>query len=204
MNLARFFLFFVVTAFAHGQGQSLLYTVPFKAGDEGAKIYRIPAIWWLPKKPLMAFAERRMEQRRMFGDVDIVLRRSLDHGETWQIGADAADHTSEPQVIEMDRHTLLMNARTISGHGSTRTLIVSKDRGTTWQPAQEMAALVENNCQGCIYKCFRNDSNGQYDWILVIRSVQGAQESTHGSAMTKASPGPPRRCSGAAPVPTPA
>jgi sialidase-1 len=270
--------------------------VPFKAGDEGAKIYRIPAIWWMPKKPLLAFAERRMEQRRMFGDVDIVLRRSLDHGqtwqpqqvianlerdtcgnpcvvqdasngrlwlaftrsrnqdteedivagtvpgtgvwithsdddgttwaaprdisaaarkanwgwygtgpgqglflrggasrpdrilipayhtegdlyrthalfsddhgETWQLGADAADHTSEPQVIELDGHTLLMNARTIAGHGTQRTLVVSKDRGNTWQAAEGMADLTENNCQGCIYKCFRNGSDGQYDWIF--------------------------------------
>lgn len=38
----------------------------------------------MPKKPLMVFAERCMEQRRMFGDVDIVLRRSFDHGQAWQ------------------------------------------------------------------------------------------------------------------------
>ena len=84
MNLAQLFLFLIATTVARGQGQALLYTVPFKAGDEGAKIYRIPALWWLPKKPLLAFAERRMEQRRMFGDVDLVLRRSLDHGQTWE------------------------------------------------------------------------------------------------------------------------
>jgi len=284
------------TPFASAQGQSLLYTVPFKAGDGGARIYRIPAIWWMPKKPLLAFAERRVEQRHMTGDIDIVLRRSLDHGqtwepmqvlgdlgrdtcgnpcavqdatngrlwlvftrsrnadteaqivaatvpgtevwithsdddgvtwaaprdisatgrkanwgwygtgygqglflrggagkpdrlvipayhteggvyrthslfsddhgETWQLGADAADHASEPSVIEMDSHTLLMNARTISGHGTNRTLVVSKDRGTTWQPAEGMAPLVENNCQGATYRCFRNGSDGQYDWIF--------------------------------------
>ena len=281
---------------ASAQGQTLLYTVPFKAGEGGARIYRIPAIWWLPKKPLMAFAERRTEQRRMMGDVDIVLRRSFDqgqtwepmqiladldrdtcgnpcvvqdasngrlwlaftrsrnqdteeeivaakvpgtqvwithsdddgatwaaprdisatgrkanwgwygtgpghglflrggtakpdrlfipsyhteggvyrthglfsddHGETWQLGADAAEHTSEPQVIEMDSHTLLMNARTISGHGEHRTLVVSKDRGATWRPAEGMAPLPENKCQGFIYRCFRNGSNGEFDWIF--------------------------------------
>jgi sialidase-1 len=91
---------------------------------------------------------------------------SDDHGETWQLGADAADHTSEPQVIELDGHTLLMNARTIAGHGTQRTLVVSKDRGNTWQAAEGMADLTENNCQGCIYKCFRNGSDGQYDWIF--------------------------------------
>lgn len=276
------------------QGDSLLYTTPFRAGEHGARIYRIPALWSQPGQPLLAFAERRMEQRRMFGDVDIVLRRSLDHGETWQglqvvanlgrdtcgnpcvvqdasngrlwlaftrsrqqdteeaivagtapgtsvwitfsndrgstwsaprdisasarlpnwgwygtgpgqglylaqgrsgrllipayhteggvyrthtlysddhgetwqLGADAADHTSEPQVIEVDRDTLLMNARTIHGHGAHRTLVMSKDRGTTWQPARDLAPLIENNCQGAILRVPREGSTGQSDWIF--------------------------------------
>lgn len=88
---------------------------------------------------------------------------SDDHGETWQLGTDAADHTSEPQIIEMADRTLLMNARTIRGHGSTRTLIVGKDLGQSWAPGENMAPMIENNCQGCIYRCFRNGSNGQYD-----------------------------------------
>ncbi len=282
------------TPAVRAEGQSLLYTVPFKAADGKYRIYRIPALWWLPKKPLLAFAEGRVEQRRMTGDVDIVLRRSLDHGQTWepmqvvanidrdtcgnpcvvldasnnrlwlaftrsrnqdteedivtgkgagtqvwithsdddgatwaapvdisatgrkanwgwygtgpgqglylpatktgrllipayhtedgvyrthclfsddhgqtwQLGADCADHTSEPQVIEMDAHTLLMNARTISGHGTHRTLVTSKDGGATWQPAVGMAEMMENGCQGCVYRCFRNGSDGPSDWIF--------------------------------------
>lgn len=274
--------------------QSLLYTVPFKAGDEGAKIYRIPALWWQPKKPLLAFAERRMEHRQMHGNIDIVLRRSLDngqtwepqqivadlasdacgnpcivhdasrgklwlaftrsrqqdiekeiaggtapgtqvwiasseddgaswsapkdisatcrkptwgwygtgpgqglylrggnsradrllipcyhteegvytthciysddHGETWQLGRNVAPDTSEPQVIEMDGHTLLMNARAVGGR--QRGLHVSLDRGISWQPASEMAPIPDNQCQGYLYRCFRNGSAGEYDWIF--------------------------------------
>jgi sialidase-1 len=274
--------------------QPHLYTVPFAAGDAHARIYRIPAIWWQPKKPLMAFAERRMENRQMHGDIDLVLRRSTDngqtwepqqviadldkdacgnpcvvqdpttgrlwvaftrsrqqdlekdivqgtvpgtrvwitsseddgatwsppreisdtarkthwgwygtgpgqglflkggnsspdrllipayhteggvykthciysddHGQTWQIGSDAAENTGEPQVIELDNRTLLMNARTIGG--GTRTLVISKDRGLTWNPATDMALLPDNKCQGTIYRCFRNGSDGVYDWIF--------------------------------------
>src|SRR4051812_3300850 len=43
-----------------GQGQPLLYTVPFKAGDGRYLIYRIPALWTAPDKPLLAFAEGRV------------------------------------------------------------------------------------------------------------------------------------------------
>lgn len=274
--------------------QALHYTLPFKSGD-GYPRYRIPAIWWAPKKPLLAFAEGRVGGRGLTGDIDIVLRRSFDlgqtwqpmqvvanlgadtcgnpcivrdestgrlwlaltrsrgadveadivagkapgttvwishsdddgatwaepkdisatarrsdwgwygtgpgaglylrggnqpdrllipsyhsaggtyrthslysddHGATWQLGGIAADNTSEPQVIELDSRTLLMNARTIAGFGGFRTQVISRDRGTSWQPAEGLASLVENKCQGCIYRCFRSGSTGQFDWIF--------------------------------------
>lgn len=65
---------------ACAQGQPLLYTVPFKAGDSGYLIFRIPAIWAAPNKPLMAFAEGRVSKRKAMGNIDIVLRRSLIWG----------------------------------------------------------------------------------------------------------------------------
>ncbi|MFM8471136.1 MAG: exo-alpha-sialidase [Limisphaerales bacterium] len=272
--------------------QSLHYTVPFKSG-EGYPRYRIPAIWWAPGKPLLAFAEGRVGGRGLTGDIDIVLRRSSDrghtwppmqvvpnlgadtcgnpcvvrdesngrlwlaltrsrgsdveadivaskspgttvwithsdddgstwaepkdisatarkadwgwygtgpgaglylrgkpdrllmpsyhsaggtyrthslysddHGATWQLDGLAADNTSEPQVIELDNQTLLMNARTIAGFGGQRTQVISRDRGTTWQAAAGLAPLVENQCQGCIYRSSRAGSNGQFDWIF--------------------------------------
>lgn len=274
--------------------QSLHYTVPFKSG-EGYPRYRIPAIWWAPKKQLMAFAEGRVGGRGLTGDIDIVLRRSFDlgqtwqplqvvadlgkdtcgnpcvardesngrfwlaftrsrgqdveadivaskvpgttvwithsdddgatwaapkeisatarkpswgwygtgpgaglylrggtkadrllipsyhsdggtyrthslysddHGATWQLGGIAAENSSEPQVIEFDSQTLLMNARTIAGFGNQRTQVISRDRGATWQPAVGLAPIVENQCQGYLYRCFRSGSSGQFDWIF--------------------------------------
>ncbi len=289
------------------QPQPLLYTVPFKAKADGYPRYRIPALWYAPKKPLLAFCEGRHTAGQLTGDIDIVLKRSHDlgqtweplqvvadlgtdtcgnpcivqdasngwlwlaftksrgedheadivagkvpgttvwithseddgttwaapleisararkptwgwygtgpglglylhstksdrilfpsyhteggvyrthslfsddHGKTWQLGADAADHTSEPQVIEWDSHTLLMNARTISGHGEQRTFVVSKDRGETWKPAEGIAPLVENNCQGCTYRCFRSGSNGEFDWIFTT-PISPSRVGVHG------------------------
>ncbi|NDF01581.1 MAG: exo-alpha-sialidase, partial [Verrucomicrobia bacterium] len=91
---------------------------------------------------------------------------SDDHGETWQLGSVAAENTSEPQVIELDNHSLVMNARTIAGFGGYRTQLISQDRGLTWRPAEGLGQLVENQCQGCVYRCFRSGSNGQSDWIF--------------------------------------
>ena len=89
---------------------------------------------------------------------------SDDHGTTWQIGADVADHTSECQIIEADPRTLLVNARTIDG--PQRTQRISTDRGLTWREDAALAALPENNCEGCLYACFRNGSSGQFDWLF--------------------------------------
>ncbi len=279
---------------SEGVAQSLPYTVPFKSG-EGYPRYRIPAIWWAPQKPLLAFAEGRVGGRGLTGDIDIVLRRSLDfgqtwqplqvvadlgkdtcgnpcivrdesngrlwlaltrsrgqdveadivagkvpgttvwithsdddgvtwsapldisatarkpawgwygtgpgaglylrgegkpdrllipsyhsdggtyrthslysddHGQTWRLGAVAAENTSEPQVIELDRQTLLMNARTIAGFGGYRTQVISRDRGETWRPAEGLGQMVENQCQGCIYRTPRAGMDGQFDWIF--------------------------------------
>ncbi len=278
---------------AWAQGQSLLYTVPFQAGDGRYLIYRIPAIWTAMNKPLLAFAEGRVSKRRAAGNIDIVLRRSLDlgqtweplqvvadfgedfcgnpcvvqdpttgriwltftrsagaaveetivsgeapptgvwvthsdddgltwsppwdisatarkpswgwygtgpglgmylgnatkgrllipayhtdggvyrthcvysddHGETWQLSDIAADNTSEPQVVMLGDRSLLMNARTIAGKGEQRTLVTSKDWGQTWQPATEATALIDNHCQGCIYRAYRSGTKDEYDLI---------------------------------------
>jgi len=91
---------------------------------------------------------------------------SDDHGETWQLGGTVTDNSSESQVIVAECHNLLMNARTIAGHGDYRTLYESEDRGLSWKPAQGLTPMIENKCQGDFYRCFRLGSNGQWDWIF--------------------------------------
>jgi len=273
---------------------SLLYTTPFVAGESGYKIFRIPAIWTANNRPVLAFAEGRIDHRRAQGNIDVVLRRSLDGGqtwqpmqvvadigadfcgnpcvveesgrgriwlaftcspgaateeeivartkpatrvfithsddagatwaeprdisataskpawgwygtgpglgvflrrgdggrilipayhtedgvyrahcfysddggETWQLGADAADDTSEPQVVFLPGVGLLMNARTTAAEKSTRTLVMSRDRGATWQPAEGLADLPERKCQGCFYRCYRSGTKDAHDLVF--------------------------------------
>ncbi len=268
--------------------QPLLHTVPFRAGESFAR-YRIPALFFTAKRTLLAFCEGRHKAGQLTGDIEIVLRRSLDggqswepmqivadlgkdtcgnpcivqdaadgtlwlaftrsrgddhekeivegkhaattvwitrstddgvtwsepreisdtarkaswgwygtgpgiglslkggrlifpsyhteggvyrshmlfsddHGASWQIGGDVADNTSECQIIERDSRTLLVNARTTVG--TKRTQRISRDRGATWQAAEGLAELPENNCEGCIYSCFRSGSDGKFDWLF--------------------------------------
>lgn len=55
----------------------------FVSGTEGHKSYRIPAIIRLNNGDLLAFAEGRVNGAGDFGDINIVLKRSIDKGKTW-------------------------------------------------------------------------------------------------------------------------
>jgi sialidase-1 len=58
-------------------------TPVFNAGQEGYLSFRIPAIIATGKDSLLAFAEGRVKGAADFGDVDIVMKRSTDGGQTW-------------------------------------------------------------------------------------------------------------------------
>lgn len=65
---------------------SLLFaqeSLVFEGGKEGHAIYRIPAIINLPDGDLLAFAEGRVNGSDDFGDINLVMKRSKDRGETW-------------------------------------------------------------------------------------------------------------------------
>ena len=55
----------------------------FVSGKEGYKSFRIPAIIRLQNKSLLAFCEGRVHGAADFGDVDIVMKKSIDNGKTW-------------------------------------------------------------------------------------------------------------------------
>jgi sialidase-1 len=57
--------------------------IVFKGGKEGHAIYRIPAIISLPNGELLAFAEGRVHGTDDFGDINLVMKRSIDEGNTW-------------------------------------------------------------------------------------------------------------------------
>ncbi|MCA9069704.1 MAG: exo-alpha-sialidase, partial [Planctomycetaceae bacterium] len=68
-----------------GQSEAGLATTDvFVSGDGGYHTYRIPALIRGKKGTLLAFCEGRKTNRSDHGDLDLVLRRSLDQGQTWQ------------------------------------------------------------------------------------------------------------------------
>ncbi|MBU6169842.1 MAG: glycoside hydrolase [Bacteroidetes bacterium] len=55
----------------------------FVSGQEGHKVYRIPAVIGLPNGNLLAFAEGRVQNSADFGDINLVMKKSMDQGKTW-------------------------------------------------------------------------------------------------------------------------
>jgi sialidase-1 len=56
----------------------------FTSGQEGYHTFRIPALAVTTQGTLLAFAEGRKAGRGDAGEIDLVLKRSLDNGVTWQ------------------------------------------------------------------------------------------------------------------------
>ena len=139
----------------------LFQTELFRAGDGGYHTYRIPAIITTPEGTLLAFCEGRRNSRNDSGDIDLLVRRSLDGGETWsgvEVIADHGEDTIGNPTPVIDRDTgvvwLLLTKnpgdatgkQLMSGYeAGTRTVWVthSRDDGQTWAPATEITASTK-------------------------------------------------------------
>ncbi|GHG92332.1 sialidase family protein [Streptomyces lanatus] len=64
-------------------GTACATSVPYRSGEDGYDTYRIPATITTPRGTVLAFAEGRHDGAGDTGDIDVVLRRSLDGGCTW-------------------------------------------------------------------------------------------------------------------------
>ena len=134
---------------------------PFASGTEGYHTFRIPAVVVTNKGTLLALCEEHKSQSGDTGDIDMVAKRSLDNGRTWQplqlIWDDGPNTCGNPCPV-VDRTNgviwLLMShnlgkddelplcRRTAEG---TRTAWVSKsdDDGVTWSKPREITATAK-------------------------------------------------------------
>lgn len=125
------------------QGEDVRRTELFQRGDDGYFCFRIPAIVCTTKNTLLAFCEGRKTSGADHGDIDLVLRRSFDHGQTWQPmqlvheEGDTALITIGNPVPIVDRTTgIIWLAFT---RNNDRIFITqSADDGATWRPPTEI------------------------------------------------------------------
>jgi len=85
-----------------------LEQVIFKQGQDGYACFRIPAIVTSTKGTLLAFAEGRKNGCSDTGDIDLILRRSSDGGQTWgplQVIWDGGDNVCGNPAPVVDKKT---------------------------------------------------------------------------------------------------
>ncbi|MFJ1580955.1 exo-alpha-sialidase [Streptomyces sp. NPDC088182] len=147
---------------AHARQASCEPSVPYESGTSGYHTFRIPAALQVPGGALLAFAEGRRDSAADDGDIDLVLRRSLDGGCTWQplhVVADAGKDTVGNPAPMIDPHSgdvVLVTCRTIGG-ATKRQVVVgavaesvrrvyvqrSTDGGLSWSPQRDITASVK-------------------------------------------------------------
>ncbi len=133
----------------------------FVSGTEGYHTFRIPALVVSNKGSILAFCEGRRTGGSDSGDIDIVLKRSFDNGESWQpmqiavsTGTDT-DGNPAP-VVARDTGTIwLLFCKNLADGGegkivagkAPRTVWVTSsiDDGETWAAPKEITDTVKGD-----------------------------------------------------------
>jgi sialidase-1 len=136
-------------------------TVVYQSGTGGYNTYRIPAIVRTPNSDLLAFAEARKNSRSDTGDIDLILKRSHDGGQTWTAPAilwdDGGNTCGNPCAVVDEKtgvvwllstHNLgkdredAINRSTGDG-GRTVWVLHSEDNGATWSHPVQITSTVK-------------------------------------------------------------
>jgi sialidase-1 len=148
-------------------------TVLFSAGSSGYKLFRIPGIAVTAHGTVLAYCEARKGDKGDWGTIDIMLRRSLDGGQTWLEPQHIAHHgarvpknpvalaqklaTSDDQTINnpvaiVDRDGIVHF--TYCAEYARAFYMRSDDDGATWSQPTDITATFEQ---------FRPD----YEWKVI-------------------------------------
>lgn len=133
---------------AAAQTPSFSETPLFISGQGGYNTYRIPAIVRGTDRTLLAFCEGRKSSAGDSGDIDIVMRRSTDGGQSWgpmvlvqeEGNSEAiAIGNPAPVVDEATGNIFLFFCR----NNDRVFYAVSSDQGATWSSRTEVTSTVK-------------------------------------------------------------
>lgn len=134
----------------------------FQVDTDGHKSYRIPALVQAKDGTLLAFAEGRVHHSGDHGDINLVLRRSIDGGKTWGeliiVRDDGTNICGNPApVVLPDSGKILLISCGSTGSesdnmnkGVPREIYVqeSNDTGKTWSEAVNITTQVRRTDWG--------------------------------------------------------
>jgi sialidase-1 len=153
-------LILLTTSFCQSDAGAATPSV-FVAGEDGYACFRIPAVVATANGHLLAFAEGRKKGCSDTGDIDLVMKRSIDYGQIWgplQVVWDDGENTCGNPAPVMDVSTgriLLLSTWNLGSDREkeiinltsedTRHVFVlsSEDEGTSWTLAEEITDSVK-------------------------------------------------------------
>ncbi|MGN6136314.1 MAG: sialidase family protein [Aureliella sp.] len=134
----------------------------FEAGTDGYALYRIPGIVATSKGTLLAYCEARRTGKSDWDAIDILLRRSLDGGRTWDAPRKISDapgpKTKNPVALAQglggtDDVTYNNPLAIVDDQGTIHLLycleymrcflIQSRDEGATWSEPREITSAFD-------------------------------------------------------------
>lgn len=144
---------------AESNNDSLNYL--FESGMEGYECFRIPAIVTTTNGTLLAFAEGRKNGCSDTGDIDLVMKRSSDQGQSWSklmVIWDDGDHVCGNPAPVVDEKTGEIHLLSTWNHGKDREaeiidgrskdsrrvfFLSSDDDGISWSEPKEITRNVK-------------------------------------------------------------
>lgn len=138
----------------------------FVSNDGSFKRYRIPSLLVTKKGTLLAICEGRVDGGGLTGNIDLVLRRSVDAGRTWQplqtivdLGNDTLGNPCP--VVDRETGTIWLpftrspgqftESQIVAGQSSGPTtvwVIRSDDDGATWSEPRDISATARQEKWG--------------------------------------------------------
>ena len=151
---------------AKGEARDPIQNDVFVSGRDGYHTYRIPALITTKAGTLLAFCEGRKNSKADSGNIDLLLKRSTDGGQTWSrqqmIWDDAENTCGNPcPVVDAETGTIWLTMTHNLGSDTesaiqaktaraTRTvwLCRSTNDGVNWSPPVEITSAVKDPSWG--------------------------------------------------------
>jgi sialidase-1 len=135
---------------------SALASDVFEARSGGYLTYRIPGIVVTPRGEIIAYAEARKDGIGDWADIDILMRRSIDGGRTWEharVLADAGTGTANNPVAILDRKGGMLHFLYCVNYARA-FYMRSRDQGNTFTEPVDITSVFEE---------FRSE----YNWNVI-------------------------------------